>query len=64
MHLKLAHVNSPSSQGGYVQSFSSDPSLQSFSWSHFQDLNMHLPLAQRNSFVEQEWKATKEVLQF
>lgn len=29
---------------------------QSYSWSHFHDLNMHRPLLHRNSFGEQEWK--------
>lgn len=57
MHLWLAHVNSPGAQGGYLQSLSSEPSLQSFSWSHVHDLKMHRPLAQRNSLGEQEWNA-------
>src|SRR5690606_38303974 len=37
----------------YLQSFSSDPSLQSWSWSHTQSLSMQTMLGQVNSFSEQ-----------
>lgn len=58
MHLKLLQANSVGVQVGYVEEqdfFSSDPSPQSLSRSHFQTEFIQRPLSQRYWSSEQGW---------